>query len=66
MAHNTQVAADTNAPPITRILADFAAGAFLTLLRSWLEGNDAYTPEQVDAMFQQMVLPGVRASLDGR
>ncbi|MBP8295354.1 MAG: MmgE/PrpD family protein [Burkholderiales bacterium] len=25
MAHNTQVAADTNAPPITRILADFAA-----------------------------------------
>jgi AcrR family transcriptional regulator len=48
------------------ILADFVAGAFLTLLRSWLEGNDAYTPEQVDAMFQQMVLPGVRASLDGR
>ena len=48
------------------ILADFAAGAFLTLLRSWLEGNDAYTPEQVDAMYQQMVLPGVRAALDGR
>lgn len=47
------------------ILADFVAGAFLTLLRSWLEGNDAYTPEQVDAMFQQMVLPGVAAALDG-
>ena len=25
MAHNTQVSADTNAPPITRILADFVA-----------------------------------------
>ncbi len=47
------------------ILADFAAGAFLTLLRCWLEGNDAYTPERVDAMFQQMVLPGVKAALDG-
>ncbi len=47
------------------ILASFAAGAFLTLLRSWLEGNDAYTPEQIDAMFQQMVLPGVKAALDG-
>jgi AcrR family transcriptional regulator len=48
------------------ILADFVAGAFLTLLRGWLEGNNAYTPEQVDAMFQQMVLPGVKAALDGR
>ena len=47
-------------------LADFAAGAFLTLLRCWLEGNDAYTPEQVDAMYQQMVLPGVKAALDDR
>jgi len=26
MAHNTKVVADTNAPPITRILADFVAG----------------------------------------
>ena len=48
------------------ILADFVAGAFLTLMRGWLEGNDAYTPEQIDAMFQQMVLPGVKAALDGR
>ena len=48
------------------ILADFAAGAFLTLLRCWLEGNDAYTPEQMDAMFRQMVLPGVKAALEGR
>ena len=48
------------------ILADFAAGAFLTLLRCWLEGNEAYTPEQMDAMFRQMVLPGVKAALEGR
>ena len=25
MAHNTKVAADTNAPPVTRILAEFVA-----------------------------------------
>jgi AcrR family transcriptional regulator len=48
------------------ILANFVAGAFLTLLHCWFEGNDAYTPEQIDAMFQQMVRPGVRAALDGR
>lgn len=48
------------------ILADFVAGAFLTLLRCWLEGNDNYTPEEVDAMFLQMVLPGIKAALDGR
>ena len=48
------------------ILADFVAGAFLTLLRWWIEGNDVYSPEQIDAMFQQMVLPGVKSALDGR
>jgi AcrR family transcriptional regulator len=47
------------------ILADFVAGAFLTLLREWIEGNDTYTPEQIDAMFQRMVLPGVKAALEG-
>jgi hypothetical protein len=26
MAHNTQVNADPNAPPVTRILAEFVAG----------------------------------------
>lgn len=57
-----------NRPPAVPlpILADFVAGAFLTLLRGWLEGNDAYSPEQIDAMFQQMVLPGVKAALEGR
>lgn len=68
--HNLRACADVPAgrPPAVPlpILADFAAGAFLTLLRGWLEGNGAYTPEQIDAMFKQMVLPGVRASLDGR
>ncbi len=57
-----------NRPPAVPlpILADFVAGAFLTLLRGWLEGNDAYTPEQIDSMFQQMVLPGVKAALGWR
>ena len=68
VARNLGAAVSPGRPPAVPlpILADFAAGAFLTLLRGWLEGNDVYTPEQIDAMFQQMVLPGVREALDGR
>lgn len=47
------------------IVADYVAGAFLGLLRWWMEGNDTYTPEQIDAMFKRMVLPGVMAALYG-
>lgn len=47
------------------ILAAFVASAFFSLLIAWLEGNAPYTPEQVDAMFRQMVLPGVRSALEG-
>lgn len=35
MAHNTTVVADTNAPPVTRILAEFAAGH---RSRGWSDG----------------------------
>jgi AcrR family transcriptional regulator len=43
------------------ILADYVAGAFLSLLRWWLEHQRPYPPEQMHTIFQQLVLPGVQA-----
>ncbi len=37
------------------------ANAFLSLLRWWLEHQRPYPPEQMHAIFQQLVLPGVQA-----
>jgi AcrR family transcriptional regulator len=46
------------------VLADFVAGAFLSLVRWWIEHNVSYTPEQIDKMFRQMVYPGVEAAIN--
>jgi len=43
------------------LLADYVAGAFLSLLRWWLEHQQPYSPEQMHMIFQQLVLPGVQA-----
>ena len=63
--HNLTALLSTGRQPVVPlpILANYVAGAFLTLLSGWLEGNDIYSPEQIDAMFQQMVLPGVTSAL---
>jgi hypothetical protein len=56
------LASDGPAPAVPLpILADYVAGAFLSLLRWWLEHQRPYTPEQMHAIFQQVVLPGVEA-----
>ncbi len=49
--------------PAGQTLADYMAGAILTMLRWWLDNGMPYPPEQMDAMFQQLVLPGVQATL---
>lgn len=46
------------------LVADYLAGAILTLLKWWLDHNMPYTPDQMDAVFQQLALPGVQAALD--
>jgi AcrR family transcriptional regulator len=48
-------------PP--EIVADYLVGALLTLVRSWLDQGSGYTAEQMEAVFQQLVMPGVRAVL---
>jgi AcrR family transcriptional regulator len=50
---------DLAMPP--EIVADYLAGAFLTLVHWWLERGAAYSPEQMETYFQQLVMPGVRA-----
>jgi AcrR family transcriptional regulator len=45
------------------ILADYLAGAFLTLLRWWLDHGLPYSPEQMHATFQRLASPGVQLAL---
>lgn len=42
-------------------VAHYLAGAFFTLLKWWLEAERPCPPEQMDQIFQQLVMPGVRA-----
>ena len=55
-------AGQTPAAPLA-LVADYMAGAILTMLRWWLDNGMSYSPEQMDAMFHQLVLPGVQATL---
>ena len=48
------------------LLADYLAGALLTLLKWWLDNELPYPPERMDALFQELVLPGVRAAVYGQ
>jgi AcrR family transcriptional regulator len=48
-------------PP--ELIADYLAGAFLTLIHWWLDQGSHYTPEQMETFFQQLTMPSVRALL---
>jgi AcrR family transcriptional regulator len=45
------------------LVADYLAGAILSMLTWWLDNEMPYTPEQMDALFQQLVRPGVQTTL---
>ena len=45
------------------VVAVYLAGSLQTLLLWWLEHKMPYTPERMDEMFQQLVMPGVTAIL---
>lgn len=45
------------------ILAQFIASSYLGLLTWWLDHNLPYTAEQMDAIYQQLVFPGIREIL---
>jgi hypothetical protein len=41
------------------VVAKFVASTFLMLLRWWFDEDMQHTPEQMDAMFQKLVMPGI-------
>ncbi len=43
------------------VVAQYLAGAFLNLLKWWLETEMPYSPERMDEIFRQLALPGVWA-----
>lgn len=44
-------------------LANYLAGSFVVVLRWWLENKMPYSPEEMDAMFRALTMPGVQAAL---
>ena len=56
--------AERRSPPIPLpVVSQYLAGAFLTLLKWWVEASMPYPPEQMEHIFQQLALPGVLAML---
>lgn len=47
------------------LVVDYLADTLMTLIKWWFKDGMKYTPEQMDAMFQQLVTPGVLAVLRG-
>ena len=45
------------------VLAHFIASSYLSLLTWWLDHDLPYTAEEMDALFQKLVTPGIRAVL---
>ena len=45
------------------IIANYIAGSLQTLLLWWLQHKMPQSPERMDEMFQQLVMPGVKAIL---
>lgn len=43
------------------VMAKFVASTFLMLLRWWFDEDMQHTPEQMDEMFQTLVMPGIHA-----
>ena len=55
-------AGQTPAAPLP-LVADYLSGAILSMLTWWLDNDMPYTPEQMDRLFQQLVRPGIQATL---
>ncbi len=55
---------DGQAPAVpVAAIAAWLSSALLGLLKWWLDNKMVYTAEQMDEMFQRLVLPGVMAAL---
>ena len=48
------------------VVVHFAASSFLSLATWWLDHDMPYTAEQMNAMFQQLVSPGIETAMRGK
>jgi AcrR family transcriptional regulator len=60
--HELMPAGQPGAMPLP-LIADYIAGAIVNILKWWLDHDLPYTPAELDALFAQLVLPGVQAVL---
>jgi AcrR family transcriptional regulator len=60
----TTTCAGKRSPSIPlEVISQYLAGAFLNLLKWWLEAEMPYSPERMNEIFQQLALPGVWATV---
>jgi len=48
------------------VVVHFAASSFLSLATWWLEHDMPYTAEQMNAIFQQLVMPGIELAMKSK
>lgn len=48
---------------LLQAMASYVVGAFIALMQWWLETEMTWSPERVDALFRNLVLPGVHGLL---
>lgn len=47
------------------LIVDYLTDTLMTLIQWWFKDGMKYTPEQMEEMFQQLVMPGVLSALRG-
>ena len=50
----------TDTPIPLSVVAQFVANTFLMLLRWWFDEDMRHTPEEMNEMYQSLVLPALR------
>ncbi len=51
--------------PAFDLLVHYAVGALLATVTWWLDQNARETPQEIDKLFRQLTIPGIRAALHG-
>lgn len=62
----SQWPANTKAPIPLEVMAHYLVSSFMSLLTWWLDNGLPYSPEEMTAMYRQLVEPGVTAVIGNR
>lgn len=54
---------DRNVQVPVSLLADYLTDTLMTLIKWWYQNGLVYTPQQMDEIFQQLVMPGALAAM---